>query len=86
MADQKKDDDIDYRAEGADSGAEKDDPTNKGYDDAVKSGPGEYGTPEGAGGVFGTTGGGSFAGGMHVVERPVIFGTERGEDEESTES
>jgi hypothetical protein len=83
MAEQKNDDDgIDYRAEGRDPGTEKDDPTNEGYDNAVKSGRGEYGTPEGEGGVFGTTGGGSYSGGMHVVERPVIFGTEKGEDEE----
>jgi hypothetical protein len=75
------DDGIDYRAEGDDPGTEKDDPTREGYDDAVKSGRGEYGTPEGEGGVFGTTGGGSYSGGMHVVERPVIFGTEQGEDE-----
>ena len=37
--------------------------------------------PEGNGGVFGTTGGGTYEGGMHVVERPVIEGTEKGEDE-----
>ncbi len=35
----------------------------------------------GQGGVFGTTGGGTDDRGMHVVERPVIEGTERGEDE-----
>ena len=29
--------------------------------------------PEGSGGVFGTTGGGSYSGGMHVEERPVIY-------------
>ena len=47
----------------------------------MRSGPGEYGALEGQGGVFGTTGGGGFGAGMHVVERPVITGTERGEDE-----
>ena len=75
------DDDIDYTAEGANPPSEKDDPTNEGYDEAAHSGPGRYGVAEGAGGVFGTTGGGAFGGGMHVEERPVIE-TERGKDEE----
>lgn len=75
------DDDIDYTAEGATPPHEKDDPTNAGYDEAAHRGPGEYGVAEGQGGVFGTTGGGSYAGGMHVEERPVIEGTERGKDE-----
>ena len=35
---------------------------------------------EGKGGVFGTSGGGSYSGGMHEVERPTIE-TERGADE-----
>ncbi|PYQ61624.1 MAG: hypothetical protein DMF58_04275 [Acidobacteria bacterium] len=74
-------DDIDYTAEGATPPEEKEDPTNAGYDEAVQSGPGEYGVKEGEGGVFGTTGGGTFGGGMHVEERPVIEGTERGPDE-----
>jgi len=74
------DDDIDYSAEGATPPREKDDPTNAGYDEAVRRGPGEYGVREGEGGVFGTTGGGTYPGGMHPVERPVIE-TERGEDE-----
>jgi hypothetical protein len=74
------DDDIDYTAEGATPPREKDDPTNAGYDEAAHTGPGRYGVPEGEGGVFGTTGGGTFKGGMHVVERPAIE-TERGEDE-----
>jgi hypothetical protein len=78
----KKDDDgIDYRPEGRDPGHEKDDPTNRGYDEAAHSGKSTYGLSEGEGGVFGTTGGGSYSGGMHVVERPVIRGTERGPDE-----
>ena len=51
-----------------------------GYDEAAHSGPGRYGVREGEGGVFGTTGGGTFRGGMHEVERPVIE-TEKGEDE-----
>ena len=75
------DDDIDYTSEGATPPREKDDPTNAGYDEAAHSGPGAYGVREGEGGVFGTTGGGSFGGGLHVEERPVIEGTERGKDE-----
>jgi len=77
----KDDDDIDYTAEGAAPPHEKNDPTARGYDEAANSGPGEYGVPEGQGGVFGTTGGGSYPSGMHVEERPVIEGTERGRDE-----
>lgn len=75
------DDDIDYNAEGATPPHEKDDPTNEGYDEAAHSGPGRYGVAEGQGGVFGTTGGGSFGGGFHEEERPVIQGTEKGKDE-----
>ena len=74
-------DEMDYNAEGATPPREKDDPTNAGYDEAAHSGPGRYGVPEGQGGVFGTTGGGTYGGGLHEVERPVIEGTERGEDE-----
>ncbi len=75
------DKDIDYTAEGATPPHEKDDPTNAGYDEAAHNGPGAYGKLEGSGGVFGTTGGGTDARGMHVVERPAIEGTERGPDE-----
>ncbi|HJW95316.1 MAG TPA: hypothetical protein VJ901_16990 [Thermoanaerobaculia bacterium] len=75
------DSDIDYTPEGATPTQEKDDPTNRGYDEAAHSGKGEYGVQEGNGGVFGTTGGGTYSEGMHVVERPVIEGTEKGEDE-----
>lgn len=75
------DSDIDYTPEGATPPVEKEDPTNRGYDEAAHSGKGEYGVQEGNGGVFGTTGGGTYSGGMHVVERPVIEGTEKGEDE-----
>jgi hypothetical protein len=75
-----KDEDIDYTAEGSTPPREKDDPTNEGYDEAAHSGPGAYGVPEGQGGVFGTSGGGTYEGGMHEVERPVIS-TEKGEDE-----
>ena len=80
MATDNERDDIDYTAEGGAPPREKDDPTNAGYDEAAHTGPGRYGVPEGEGGVFGTTGGGTFKGGMHVVERPAIE-TERGEDE-----
>jgi hypothetical protein len=62
--------DIDYTTEGSTPPHEKHDPTDKGYDDAAHTGPGRYGVTEGAGGVFGTTGGGTYAGGMHEVESP----------------
>lgn len=75
----RNDDDIDYTAEGKTPPLEKDDPTNAGYDEAARSGPGRYGVPEGEGGVFGTSGGGTYEGGMHVEERPVIEETERGD-------
>lgn len=72
MANRKNDDDIDYTAEGEQPPHEKDDPTARGYDEAARSGRGEYGVAEGAGGVFGTTGGGTYPGGMHIEERPVV--------------
>ena len=75
-----KDDDIDYTAEGATPPHENDDPTNAGYDEAAHKGPAVYGVPEGEGGVFGTTGGGTYRGGMHVEKRPVLE-SERGPDE-----
>lgn len=71
MTDKKKDD-IDYTAEGSTPPHEKKDATDAGYDEAAHTGPGKYGTLEGAGGVFGTTGGGTFPGGMHVEERPAV--------------
>ena len=74
------DEDIDYTAEGATPPHESEDPTNAGYDQAAHNGPGVYGVREGEGGVFGTTGGGTFGGGLHVEERPAIA-TERGKDE-----
>jgi hypothetical protein len=77
-----KDDDIDYDAEGATPPREKDDPTNEGYDEAAHSGAGRYGVPEGEGGVFGTTGGGTFGGGMHVEERPTVGNDAGGDDAE----
>ena len=75
----RKDDDIDYAAEGRTPPREKDDPTNEGYDEAAHSGPNRYGVPEGEGGVFGTSGGGTYSGGMHEEERPVVY--EGGGDE-----
>ncbi|HKR66861.1 MAG TPA: hypothetical protein VJZ00_24250 [Thermoanaerobaculia bacterium] len=74
------DDDIDYTAEGKTPPREGEDPTNAGYDEAVRSGPGRYGVPEGEGGVFGTTGGGTDPRGMHEEERPTIE-TEKGRDD-----
>lgn len=79
-----KDEEMDYNAEGGTPPREKDDPTNAGYDEAAHSGPGQYGVPEGQGGVFGTTGGGTYEGGFQEVERPVIEGTEKGPDEPNT--
>ena len=73
-------DEIDYTVEGATPPREKDDPTNAGYDQAAHRGPGTYGVPEGNGGVFGTSGGGTYEGGLHEVERPAIE-SERGPDE-----
>ncbi len=57
-----KDDDIDYKNEGATPPHEKDDPTNAGYDEAAHSGPREDG-------VFGTSGGGTYEGGFHEDEK-----------------
>jgi len=77
----KRDDDgIDYAMEGDTPPHETEDKTNDGYDEAAHSGPGKYGVKEGEGGVFGTSGGGSYSGGMHEVERPAIE-SERGPDE-----
>lgn len=75
----RNDEDIDYTAEGKNPPAEKDDPTNEGYDEAARTGPSRYGVKEGEGGVFGTSGGGTYEGGMHVEERPVVDETERGD-------
>ena len=65
------DDEIDYAMEGDSPLREKDDPTNDGYDEAAHKGA-AYGKLEGDGGVFGTTGGGTYNQGMHVEERPVV--------------
>ena len=75
MATKPQDDGIDYTSEGAAPPQEKDDPTNAGYDEAAHQG-GAYGLKEGEGGVFGTSGGGTYSGGMHKEERDVI-GTKR---------
>ena len=80
MAIKRSDDDIDYTAEGSTPPHEKTDDTDDGYDEAAHNGPGAYGVKEGAGGVFGTSGGGTYSGGLHEVERPAIE-TERGVDE-----
>lgn len=63
-------DDIDYTAEGATPPHEKKDSTDAGYDEAAHSG---------SGGVFATTGGGTFSGGMHIEERPTVD-TEKEDD------
>jgi hypothetical protein len=75
-----KDDEIDYTPEGDAPPREKNDPTNDGYDEAAHRG-GAYGRPEGGGGVFGTTGGGTYEGGFQVEERPVV-GEGETDDEE----
>lgn len=63
---------IDYTAEGASPGDREPSDTDRGYDEAAHSGPSRYGRPEGAGGVFGTTGGGTFSGGFRAVEHPTL--------------
>ncbi len=65
------DDDIDYTDEGSTPPHEKDDPTNAGYDEAAHT-RGAFGLKEGKGGVFGTTGGGTYGGGMNGEERPAV--------------
>jgi hypothetical protein len=72
MATKRKHDDIDYTAEGSTPPHEKNDPTNDGYDEAAHRGPGVYGVREGEGGVFGTTGGGTYGGGLHEEERAEV--------------
>jgi hypothetical protein len=72
MATKRNDDGIDYTPEGSTPPHEKNDPTNAGYDEAAHDGPGAYGVKEGEGGVFGTSGGGTYGGGMHEEERQVV--------------
>src|SRR5439155_21959908 len=74
-------DDIDYNPEGSTPPQEKEDPTNAGYDEAAHKG-GAYGVREGEGGVFGTTGGGTYKGGLHVERRPGIETDEDRAEEE----
>ena len=57
--------------------------TDAGYDEAARSGPGTYGKATGDGGVFGTSGGGSFEGGMHIEERPMPYVYPDDEDRET---
>ena len=64
---------IDYAAEGSNSGDEQLTETDRGYDEAARSGPSRYAVPEGEGGMFGTTGGGSYGEGFHVEERPGVY-------------
>lgn len=50
-----------------------DDETDRGYDEAARSGGSRYGWVEGRGGVFGTSGGGTYDGGFQVIERPGVY-------------
>jgi hypothetical protein len=80
-------DEIDYNLEGNDPGDGKKDPTDEGYDEAAHSGRSRYGVPEGEGGVFGSSGGGTFPGGFQVVEREGIYdrtGEETTDEDRST--
>lgn len=81
MATQRNDDEIDYTSEGSTPPHEKKSATDAGYDEAAHTGPGKYGVSEGQGGVFGSSGGGTFSGGMHVEERPAVGGNEQEVDE-----
>lgn len=72
MATKRNDDGIDYTPEGTTPPHEKNDPTNAGYDEAAHKGPSAYGVKEGEGGVFGTSGGGTYDGGMHEEEQQAV--------------
>lgn len=50
------------------NGREPHDPTDRGYDEAAHTGS-RYGVAEGHGGVFGTSGGGTFGSGFQIVNR-----------------
>jgi hypothetical protein len=80
-----KDNDIDYTAEGSDPGPRPSNPTDRGYDEAANSGS-TYGTPEGEGGVFGTTGGGTYGGGMQIEERPLVYEPSTSKDRDPDKS
>lgn len=58
-----------------------DDDTDRGYDEAAHRGN-AYGVPEGLGGAFGTSGGGTYAGGFQVEHR---LGSARGDWSRRTE-
>jgi osmotically-inducible protein OsmY len=67
---------IDWEWEGATPpGEDERSETDRGYDEAAHRG-GRFGVREGQGGVFGTTGGGSYAGGFQVDNR---LGSSRGD-------
>lgn len=59
---------IDWDLEGSTPPNETRSRTDAGYDEAAHRGE-AYGIPEGHGGPFGTSGGGSYAGGFQVVNR-----------------
>jgi len=80
---QSNDQGIDYTAEGATPPHEKSAPTDAGYDEAAHRG-GAYGVKEGQGGVFGTSGGGSYSGGMHVEERQAVDNDDTATQESGT--
>jgi hypothetical protein len=65
---------IDYRWEGSRPPREERDETDDGYDRAARSGSGRFAELTGEGGVFGTTGGGSYAGGFQIVGSPGLYG------------
>jgi hypothetical protein len=68
-------DEIDYRWEGArpPQNDQEWDETDDGYDRAARSGSGRFAEFSGEGGVFGTTGGGSYAGGFQIVGTPGMY-------------
>jgi len=82
----RRENDIDYTPEGDTAPGEKNDPTNEGYDEAAHRG-GAYGVKEGEGGVFGTTGGGTYRDGFHVERRGTIEADEdRAADDDDEET
>ena len=86
MSEKSEDEDgIDYAAEGSTPPSEKKSDTDAGYDEAAHSGASRFGVGEGAGGVFGTTGGGTYEGGMHVVENPEIYDRKSSQPRETTD-
>lgn len=59
---------IDWNLEGNAPPGDYEDETDRGYDEAAHRGN-VYGIPEGLGGAFGTSGGGTYAGGFQVENR-----------------